>query len=590
MSAAPSATQARTDTAKVEIRRALIIDDDQDYRKLIGIKLGRAFPHLIINEIDPVQDPLPDADFCWDNIDFIILDYNLGIDITGLDWFRKFKSEELPATILLTARGSEELAVTAMKIGIDDYIVKEHFENEQLTNSIIDCVGRKRREKERRFMLSRQSVVFNKPNFIHRLQMITREKDSNHHLLMVNPVAYQQIGQERGLHYQDSYIRHIADCIFEQLSPQNISFNIFIYREEYIALLIEASSHHKYLEDIRVRMKREKFKIGLKEYACTVSVGVISPQTLEASELDKSDFELLSIAMVLCNTAKSDETRDTCNYGEVDVGDVSFPGLDRSEKLQAFDLESAIGDGRVTANYQPWVYVKSDEGAEIKSIYDVRIEFIDTRGNTVSQNALVKLLDSAYARRVVDKWVLRNTIRRLKELARIEDDDHHIRLAVKVSLSSVADQEFVSWLRDLLRDAGLPAGSLLMEFEAGQFIRDAQAYRVLINDIGSEFGIRTVLSGITDIDRYYEVRKLQQFDFVKLNVSKLVFGQPRGPLRTLVQRIRDEGSKVVAVYVADAEMLAMATEFNVDYMHGYLIGRPNTDIIADSRGDLHCVI
>jgi hypothetical protein len=37
-------------------------------------------------------------------------------------------------------------------------------------------------------------------------------------------------------------------------------------------------------------------------------------------------------------------------------------------------------------------------------------------------------------------------------------------------------------------------------------------------------------------------------------------------------------------------MLAMATEFNVDYMHGYLIGRPNTDIIADSAGDLHCVI
>ena len=285
MSIATSA-QPRVESEKTEIRRALIIDDDEDYRKLLGIKLGRAFPHLIINEIDPLQTPLPDAEFNWDNIDFIILDYNLGIDITGLDWFRKFKSEELPATILLTARGSEELAVTAMKIGIDDYIVKEHFENEQLTNSIIECVGRKRRDKERRFTLSRQSVVFNKPNFIHRLQMISKGRDANHHLLMINPVAYPQIGQERGLHYQDSYIRHVADCVFEQLSPHRISFNIFIYREEYIALLIEASSYTKYLDEIRARLKREKFTIGLKEYSCSVNVGVISPQSLEASELD----------------------------------------------------------------------------------------------------------------------------------------------------------------------------------------------------------------------------------------------------------------------------------------------------------------
>jgi EAL domain-containing protein (putative c-di-GMP-specific phosphodiesterase class I)/ActR/RegA family two-component response regulator len=590
MSTVSSAAQPRVESGKAEIRRALIIDDDEDYRKLLGMKLGRAFPHLIINEIDPLRTPLPDAEFNWDNIDFIILDYNLGIDITGLDWFRKFKSEELPATILLTARGSEELAVTAMKIGIDDYIVKEHFENEQLTNSIVECVGRKRREKERRFTLSRQSVVFNKPNFIHRLQMITKGRDANHHLLMINPVAYQDIGQERGLHYQDSYVRHIADCIFEQLSPHRISFNIFVYREEYVALILEASSYKKYLEEIRARLNREKFTIGLKEYPCAVNVGVISPQSLEAGELDKSDFELLSIAMVLCNSAKSDENREICNYGEIDLGEVTSPGIDPAQKLQTFDLETAIADGRVTANYQPWIYVKSDDDAAVRSIYDVRIEFIDTRGNAISQNALVKLLDSAYARRVVDKWVLRNSLRRLKDLPETDNPENQIRLAVKISLSSVADPAFVEWTMELLHGAELPPGRLLMEFEASQIVRDPENYRVLINQIGSDFGIRTIVSGITDIDKYHDARKLQRFDFVKLNVSKLTFGMPRWPVRALIQGIRDEGSKVVAVYVADAEMLAMATEMNVDYMHGYLIGRPNTDIIADSDGDLHCVI
>ena len=110
-----------------EIKRALIIDDDEDYRNLIVRKLHRSFQNIIINEIDPLSDEMPDESMCWDNIDFILLDYNLRLDYTGLDWFKRFKSGDLPATILLTAKGSEELAVRAMKLGIDDYIVKEHF-------------------------------------------------------------------------------------------------------------------------------------------------------------------------------------------------------------------------------------------------------------------------------------------------------------------------------------------------------------------------------------------------------------------------------------------------------------------------------
>jgi DNA-binding response OmpR family regulator len=151
------------------MNEAMIIDDDEDYRSLLVRKLSRSYPRINIHEIDPLTMPLPDEKFSWDKLDFIILDYQLGIDYTGLDWFKRFKSENMPATILLTARGSEELAVKAIKLGIDDYIVKEHFDNDKLTDSINECVYKKKHERAKMLDLTTRSTVFNKSSFIHKL-------------------------------------------------------------------------------------------------------------------------------------------------------------------------------------------------------------------------------------------------------------------------------------------------------------------------------------------------------------------------------------------------------------------------------------
>ena len=573
-----------------KINQCVIIDDDEDYRVLISRKLSRVFPGIVVTEIDPLSDELPDESFCWDDIDFILLDYQLGLDITGLDWFKTFEPGTIPATILLTARGSEELAVRAMKLGIDDYIVKEHFDNERLKESIRECVNNKELEKIRLGNLSRQRDVFNKTNFIQRLQLITDKKSTNNHLILVNPEAYQQIGNQKGINHQDSYIKFISEIIHEYLESKKTSHNIFIYREEYIAVILEVKSFKKYLDDIIELLKDKKYLIGNIKYSCSISAGVISPQTFEANELNKSDFELLSIAMVLCNSVKSDQKKRICHYGDINItGSDTYSGTKHfSEVLKTFNIEDAISDGRVIANYQPWIYVQSDISKNIKNIYDVRIEFIDTRGNTISHNILIKLLDNAYAKRVVDRWTLRSSASLLKELSGSKDKNK-IKLAVKITLNSFTDPTFIPWLRTLLTEAELPNDSLLIEVDASQIIRSPDDFLLLVNTVGVEFKIKFILSGIYEIETYYKVSDVHTFDYVKLNINDLAHGLPRGPLKKLINDIKFDGSEIIAVNISDAKILMMANEFDVDYMHGYLIGKPSTDVIADSDGDLYCV-
>ena len=575
----------------VDIKQSLIIDDDEDYRNLIGRKLARSFPNIRVMEIDPVADELPDESYNWEDVDFILLDYQLGIDITGLDWFKKFKSGLLPATILLTAKGSEELAVRAMKLGIDDYIVKEHFDNEKLTESIQECVAKKNQERASLANLAKQSEVFNKANFIQRLKLITDKKSTKNHLILFNPESYQQIGKQKGINHQDGYIKYISELIHDYLESKNVSHNIFIYREEYIAIILEVKSFKKYLDEIFDLLKNKKYVVGNFNYSCALHAGVISPQTFEAKELDKSDFELLSIALVLCNSVKTDAKNRVCNYGDIYLkqshagsGSKSF-----SEALQTFNVENAIKDGRVIANYQPWIYVQSNISKNIKNIYDVRVEFIDTKGHAISQNILIKLLDNPYAKRIVDKWALRNTVGLLQEFSSSKDKTN-IKLAVKLTLSSYTEPSFIPWFREFLTEADLPNDSLLIEADANQVIRSPDDFLLLVNTVGVEFKIKFILSGIFEIDTFYQVRDRHIFDYIKLNIDSLTFGVPRNPLRKLINDIKYDGGEIVAVNISDAKMLVMANEFDVDYMHGYLIGRPNTDVISDSDGDLYFVM
>lgn len=574
-----------------EIKKALIIDDDEDYRNLLVRKLQRNFPELEVMEIDPVSDELPGNGFDWHPIDFILLDYNLGTDITGLDWYRQFEAGELPATILLTAKGSEEVAVKAIKLGVDNYIAKEKFDDVKLSESITRCVADKYEERKKRLDMADQINVFNKSNFINRLRLVTNEKNTEDHLLLVNPQSYQEIGRQKGILQQDQYINFVANTLYRYFKRKNISHNIFIFREEYIAVILRVKSYKQLVKRICRLLEEDMFMVDQIHYSCSANIGVISPQSLDVKELEKSDFELLSIGMVLCNSLKQEDSQQFRSYGDVNLKNLDdSTGIPiYSDSLHTIDIENAIKDGRVSANYQPWVWMHSSEQQDLREIYDVRVELFDVRGFAIGQNMLLKLMDDAYAKRSIDRWVLKTAATKVLELHNTKADNN-IKLAVKITISSLAEETFIPWLRELLTEVNLPNDYLLLEIDAGQYVRNPAVFNKLFDTVGTEFKINFILSGIHDLDVYQLVGDQHWFDYLKLNISLLAGGGNRWHLNKFITDIRASDINIVAVNISDAAKLSLATEYNVDYMHGYLIGKPIKDIISDERGDYFCVI
>jgi FixJ family two-component response regulator len=130
--------------------RLLIVDDDETDRKLYGWLLARQAPGDF--EIEHAADGAAGvAALRAREFDCVLLDFSLP-DVTGLEFLSDALVDgELPAAVvLITGHGNETIAVEAMKLGVQDYLVKDHVNEGRLWRAIMRAVS----QRELRYRLA----------------------------------------------------------------------------------------------------------------------------------------------------------------------------------------------------------------------------------------------------------------------------------------------------------------------------------------------------------------------------------------------------------------------------------------------------
>ena len=109
------------------LQTILLIDDNPNDRLLVQRELNREFAGLTIYDI--IDQQQFDSALANANFDFVITDFQLGWS-DGLKTLSTIKKRfpECPV-IMFTNTGTQEIAVAAMKSGLDDYVIKspQHF-------------------------------------------------------------------------------------------------------------------------------------------------------------------------------------------------------------------------------------------------------------------------------------------------------------------------------------------------------------------------------------------------------------------------------------------------------------------------------
>jgi PAS domain S-box-containing protein len=120
--------------------RLLLIDDSQQDRILIAYELRREFPDLQVEEVVAAEGFR--RALSAGNFDLVITDYQLRWT-DGLTVLREIKSRYPNCPVLMfTGSGNQEIAVEAMKAGLDDYIIKSPKHFIRLPVAIRSCLQR----------------------------------------------------------------------------------------------------------------------------------------------------------------------------------------------------------------------------------------------------------------------------------------------------------------------------------------------------------------------------------------------------------------------------------------------------------------
>jgi serine/threonine protein kinase len=126
----------------------LIIDDSGSLRSLLKKRLLQRWPEAEITGYDPRREGRPGGAFPWGDFDIVFLDYDLGVaQETGIDWLPEMKrSTDAPSVIMVTGRGSESVAVRAIRQGADDYLIKYDVVTDKLYETVAEILSLRQAE------------------------------------------------------------------------------------------------------------------------------------------------------------------------------------------------------------------------------------------------------------------------------------------------------------------------------------------------------------------------------------------------------------------------------------------------------------
>lgn len=148
-----------SDRAPLQI---LLVEDDAVDRQMVRRLIADS--GLRANTIETESAAAGLGAIRKERIDCVILDYRLP-DCDGVDLAKKIVEEhglQAPPIVMLTGSGNERLAVTALRIGICDYLVKEEATAAAVGQAILGAIkatASARRELEQSLLLERQAVT-----------------------------------------------------------------------------------------------------------------------------------------------------------------------------------------------------------------------------------------------------------------------------------------------------------------------------------------------------------------------------------------------------------------------------------------------
>ena len=207
--------------------------------------------------------------------------------------------------------------------------------------------------------------------------------------------------------------------------------------------------------------------------------------------------------------------------------------------------------------------------------FEILLRMREADGTITSAGKIISAGENNGRSAVIDRWVMSNTLEWL--------DQHYDHLdrtrfaCMNLSGASLNDERFIADAFSLLAQHGRAVGKLCIEITESVALHDLDNTRRFIDkvrDYGAKVALDDFGAGYTSFSYLKELRA----DTLKIDGS-FILGVNKHPanlaiVEAIVELARNLGMKSVAEWTEDLATVEALAEVGVDYVQGYVIGRP----------------
>ena len=546
--------------------RILLIEDNPGDARLVELMLredaGQAFEVIHVDCLGNAWTRLAEIESGC-----VLVDLSLP-DADGLEAVERLRAvaPELPI-IVLTGRDDLALAVEALQIGAQDYLIKGRVDGQLLNRALRYAVERKRSE----MALIHQALhdpltgLPNRALFVDRLeQALVRHgrRPGLTGVLFLDLDRFKVVNDSLGHAAGDRVLIGIAERLRTLLRPCDTVARFG--GDEFTVLCIDMVG-----ED-------EAFSIAER-----------IQQALEAPfDLDGAGVVLTaSIGIALASGDREAATTvirnaDAAMYRAKERGRAGWLLYDDAIHQRAvlrLETEVALrrslehGDFRLL--YQPMVDAERDELAGFEAL--VRWQH-PTRG-LIGPSEFIGLAEETGLIEQLGAWVLTEACSQAQRWRDEHGPERSLLMSVNVSAHQLAGDAITTLVEEALRASGLPAEALCLEITESALIRDEEVtLRALqaLHAIGVRLAVDDFGTGYTTLVNL----KRFPIDLIKVDQSFVAgLGHDRGDAAitmAVIRLARALGVLTVAEGVESREQLELLRTMGCDLIQGFHIGEP----------------
>ena len=342
-------------------------------------------------------------------------------------------------------------------------------------------------------------------------------------------------------------------------------FQVFISKTvEAKALLIA--------EKIRLTIDEFDFKSGENIYNISASIGVAILEPLEGI---KRPSELMSRANHACYSAKT-LGRNRVSLFESDNDELVCL---RDDAKWVPKIRHALSEDLFKLVFQPVVKLSSGE----VSHYEILLRMIDDTEELLSPVDFIPVAERMGLIHHIDLWVVSHAIDYIAALPKTQEN---ICFTVNLSSHALQGDYLLPVIKKKLESTWISPSRLTFEITETAAVSNFSKTREMVSKIralGCRFALDDFGAGFSS----FNYIKNFPVDYLKIDgqfISNLAVDYSDQVLvKSMVEVAHSLGKKAIAEYVSNAEILRVLKEIGVDYVQGYLLGKPELELLEDQH-------